>query len=305
MQFMLRLGLAVPLLIGSTGFSEQIKTFAPPNDLHLEDRLDGTTNVSEDQFHKIIDEIVALYTPIALKYGATLTADHLWDNPTVNAFASRPQPNQWKIAMYGGLARRAEVTPDGFALVVCHELGHHFGGFPTYGDWWASAEGNSDYFATQACARLVWKDQHEINATYRDSVLDVVQEKCDSVWQKETDQNLCYRIAAAGYSLGHLLAVLGRQAPPRHDTPDQRVVDRTSTSHPAAQCRLDTYFQGGLCTKTARVDFIPGDGHPEGRTSLSAEHEAAANSCFASDGYTVGVRPRCWFKARFDSEARP
>ena len=27
--------------------------------------------------------------------------------------------------MYGGLARRAEVTEDGFAMVLCHELGHH------------------------------------------------------------------------------------------------------------------------------------------------------------------------------------
>lgn len=274
-------------------------TFMPPNDLHLEDRFDAPANVTEEQFNKIIDQAIALYAPIAEKYfSAVLTANHRWENATVNAYASRPTDDQWQVDMFGGLARRQEVTPDGFALVVCHELAHHFGGFPNYGVWWASSEGNSDYYATQVCARKLWQEEVETNATFRADVNAYVKNKCDTSWKKPEEQNLCYRIAAAGQSLGNLLAALGRQALPKPETPDMTQVNATNTAHPAAQCRLDTYLQGALCKKEARLNFITGDGHSEGRGSISAEHEAAANSCFASEGFTIGMRPRCWFKPR-------
>src|SRR6478609_9034269 len=74
----------------------------------------------------------------------------------------------YRVHMYGGLARRPEVTPDGFTLVVCHEVGHHFGGYPFVRDaYWAANDGQADYFSTLACARRLWQNQPADNALAR------------------------------------------------------------------------------------------------------------------------------------------
>lgn len=292
-------GLLMTLAMGAfsaTGLAGMHKSFMPENNLYLQDNLHGLANITQEQFNKIADDVVAVYQPAANKGGAVLSVNKLWSNGTVNAYADQ-SGNQWHVTMYGGLARRPEVTLDGFALVVCHELGHHFAGFPLYsaGEW-AGSEGQSDYFATLACARKIWRDQTDVNATYRANVDSVAKEKCDAVWSVASDQDLCYRVAEAGFSLGSLLAALGGSGVPSFATPDPSQVSRTNVYHPAAQCRLDTYFQGALCTKNARFDFIPGKGQPNGDTTVAAEHESAANSCHSADGFVNGARPRCWFK---------
>ena len=47
-----------------------------------------------------------------------------WKNDTVNANAQQRGRN-WIVNMYGGLARRPEIFFRRFAMVLCHELGHH------------------------------------------------------------------------------------------------------------------------------------------------------------------------------------
>ena len=122
-------------------------TILPPNNLHIYDNVNKIANIDEKLFNQIIDAIVDQWKPLAALHGATLTVDKKWNDGTVNAYAQQ-NGNVWNVAMFGGLARRPEVTPDGFALVVCHELGHHFGGYFFYGaTHWASAEGEADYFA--------------------------------------------------------------------------------------------------------------------------------------------------------------
>lgn len=288
---------AAPFLALSMVFAPiaAASSFAPRNDLHLEDRLDKIKDIDEALFNKITDEIVAKYVPLATAHGATLVARKHWADATVNAYASQTG-NNWFIDMYGGLARRDEVTPDGYALVVCHELGHHFGGYSFKGDRWAAAEGQSDYFATQACARVAWKGQKARNAAFRVDVDPTVKQKCDSAWKSREDQDLCYRVSAGGDSLAALLAALNRSPKPKFDTPDPKVVTKTDEFHPAAQCRLDTYFHGALCTKSFDMKVIPGKAHPSGQGSTQAEAIAAANSCMTAQGFQLGARPRCWFK---------
>ena len=277
-------------------------TTLPPNNLHVFDRVTQQSNISEQQFNQITDQIVAIWKPLAAIHGATLEAVKEWNNSTVNAFADQ-SGSQWKLHMFGGLARRAEITPDGFALVVCHELGHHFGGYYFYDNTgnnaWASAEGQADYFATQVCARRIWGANYRVNYVYRRlvEVEPIVKDKCDKAWQGNARaQELCYRTAAGGLSLANLLSALGSGPKPQFSTPDKRVVSATVTQHPAAQCRLDTYFNGGLCNKMFALDKIPGRGNPAGQNSASTEKIASETSCFAAAGYTQGYRPYCWFK---------
>ena len=270
-------------------------SFLPPNNLHLEDNTEAMSNVTEEQFNKIANDIVAIYKPLAKLHGGTLTTNNNWKDTTVNAYATQ-NGSSWEINMFGGLARRSEVTPDGFALVVCHELGHHFGGFAFKGDMWAANEGQADYFATQSCARQIWKNQLEINADFRNMLNDFEKQKCDTAWSAEADQNLCYRVVVGGQSLANLLAALNKGKAPRFDTPDRAVVRKTDDEHPAAQCRLDTYLNGSLCNATFDPKIIPGRNDSKGQQSTSAEATAYKYSCSVKSQAT-GARPACWFKA--------
>lgn len=268
----------------------------PPNDLHLEDNPTILANLTQEEFNLIVNNIVDQYKPLALAHGGKLETKNLWDNNTVNASANQAG-NSWVINMYGGLARRPEVTPDGFAMVVCHELGHHLGGFP-FVSGWASNEGQSDYFATQACARKIWSAQGDENAKFRETVGAFEKEKCDTAWQVEAEQNLCYRVAAAGQSLGNLLATLNKGKLPDFSTPDAKVVRRMQNSHPPAQCRLDTYLRGALCSVTFDETLIPGKGHPKGHNSTEAEMDANMVSCALGTVVEFAARPACWFKSK-------
>lgn len=265
------------LLLSTSGLA----TFLPENDLHLQEANFEASDMTQAEFNRIVDQVIAAYAPDALKYGGKLVGNKLWDNATVNASANQ-SGTTWNVNMYGGLARRGEVTKDGFALVVCHEVGHHLGGFPNYKGTWASSEGQADYFATQACARRIWKG----TAAPAD-VDDLAKAKCDQTWPTTADRNLCYRVAMAGDSLALLLSALGGDRVPEFGTPDLSKVTATVPSHPRGQCRLDTYFAGAVCPVYLRSGFAPGKDNPNGQDSKQAEYEMLGNSCTN--------RPRCWF----------
>jgi hypothetical protein len=274
--------------------NSDFKDFMPENDLKEKDNVIIEKNVSEKQFYEIISKVQTVFEPIIAMHSSRLAIDADWENPIVNATATQVT-DMWIINMYGGLARRSEITPDGFSLVLCHEVGHHLGGFNfAFGSPWASNEGNSDYFATYACARYLWEDDLDVNAAYRNIVEAYPKQKCDSVWTRLADQNLCYRISMAGKSVANLLAQ-GRN-PVAFNTPDPSEVSVTDDLHPEAQCRLDSMLAGALCTNSWNFGIIPGKDLPEGNNTRAAQREADLVTCSQLLGYEVGLKPRCWYK---------
>ena len=122
-----------------------LATILPPNDLYKEDGLfESESNIDEELFNKLIDDAIKVYDPIFKKFDAELHVKRLWSSSQVNAFAHQTG-NKWYVDMHGGLARRPEVTPDAFSLVLCHEIGHHLAGFPYHvslfgGTRWAAMD---------------------------------------------------------------------------------------------------------------------------------------------------------------------
>lgn len=78
-----------------------------------------------------------------------------WGDDTVNAYAWL-QGGQKHVAILGGLIRHNAMGVEGIGLVLAHELGHHFGGTPTYPNSPLSCEGQSDYWAALIGMREVW-----------------------------------------------------------------------------------------------------------------------------------------------------
>lgn len=252
-------------------------------------------NMTEEEFLEIIQNIEDYYAPIVANQGGRLVIDKRWDDPTVNAYAQQ-SGRIWRVTMFGGLARRPEVTADGFALVVCRELGHHLGGW-SYIRSWEANEGQSDYFATHVCAKNIWGSETATNATFRDTVDATAKASCDSAYADTPSRDLCYRSAMGGLSLARLLSVLGKLPEVSFDTPDSTVVTKTFNTHPKAQCRLDTYLNGALCKLQWNDDLIPGAKH-RGMfgNKRKAELESIKYSCSQFNSEQIlGERPKCWF----------
>lgn len=254
-------------------------SFMPDNDLYKQDRFYNghpeskmSESILESEFDAAIQQVSDFYAPlIKATHGAELVFVNAWEDPTVNAYATQ-NGTQWEIHMFGGLARRPEITKDGFQLVACHEMGHHLGGFPYVQDW-AANEGQADYFSSLACGRALWKGELAKNAASAKTIPAYPKKQCDIAWRSTADRNLCYRLSQAGKSLADLLS--GRTA--KYETPDKSVVASTNNAHPAGQCRLDTYLAGAVCAARWDNEVIP-----------TTESESAR--------YTCENRPRCWFK---------
>lgn len=283
----IRMIVSASLLVSSAAFAfEGQRTFMPPNQLQLEAQ-DGV-GITEAQFNAVIDRAEAIYKPIIEKFGGKLVVDRRWSDETVNASAEQ-QGTTWNVHMYGGLARRAEVTEDGFAMVLCHEIGHHIAGYPYVQDW-AANEGQSDIHATGACAAKMFAPNAELAFVAETTLPEEMKAKCDAAHTESKDREICYRSLVAGKSLADLLAALGNTKA-NFETPDQSVVSKTNNAHPAAQCRLDTYVAGALCG-ASKWDYglIPGKSFPR-HNSMDSQKEAYAHSCESGPG----ARPKCWF----------
>ncbi len=266
------------LFILLLSFSTFAQSFLPPNDLRIPIGDKEALGISEADFNQTLNDLEKLYTPIIASRGGKFNVTRDWVNETVNAFAEQKN-GKWKVSFFGGLARHKTMTKDGFALIVCHEIGHHLGGAPRYASLvWASNEGQSDYFATTKCLRRYWQGQDHDGVLRSLELPEPMKKACSTT----SSPKLCMRESMAGYSVALLFAALNwNPFKPKFDQPDRKQVKKTNDSHPASQCRLDTYFQGALCDVSYKDDFDAGD--------------ESVGACHSRNGQTVGLRPRCWF----------
>lgn len=255
----------------------------------------GLTNdgISEQEFNQVLDRLEKVYTPIIAAKGGKLVVERDWTNGEFNAYANQsPWAQEWVVHFFGGMARAKGMTIEGFTIVTCHEMGHHIGGAPKVGGFmgaWASNEGQSDYFATLRCLKEVWPAAENANYVANKVNLDPLARKaCTEAHTNVDDQNICMRGAMGGLDLTgafntYLREEKKKNPPPlAFDTPNKTVVTKTDNSHPEAQCRLDTYFQGALCGADTRIALD--------------DRDPSAGTCNTSKGDKVGVRPLCWYK---------
>ena len=101
-------------------------------------------------------------------YPVVLNAE--WESPFFGAGISLFD-EQFRLMILGGTSRIAGLTPDAYAAIICHELGHIVAGEPfqtiQFADW-SSSEGQSDFFAASVCLpryfRSLGEAENKINA---------------------------------------------------------------------------------------------------------------------------------------------
>ncbi|NCN27365.1 hypothetical protein GW915_07295 [bacterium] len=259
--------------------------FAPENDMIIP-MFASNANVTEKEFNDTIDKFERVFTSHVAELGGQLNIVRRWSDGTVNAYADR-NGGTYNVTMFGGLARHELMSKDGFASVICHELGHHIGGAPKinsfFGNSWASNEGQSDYFATAKCMRRFLQDEDNVAFVAELDVPEEVKLACFGSFESIEEQALCQRTSMAGLDLARVLYSLNETGTyPEFHTPDPAVVSKTNDRHPQGQCRLDTYYQGSLC------DISYED--------LPDQRDSEVSYCTRAKGDEVGVRPVCWFK---------
>lgn len=219
--------------------------------------------------------------PVIEKYYAKDLIIHPhWDDARVKAWATRDMQDNAVINITGGLARHSLMTQQAFTLLLCHELGHQFGGAPKKyrgrSDLksWSSAEGQADYYAVTRCFPRFIKagvfqeiKEHE----------PVVHKVC------LTDQ--CTDIVEAGLNVARIfydVSSVGK--PPSLGQKDLRKVSKTILDHPRPQCRLDTFISGANCDISTQDKTIFDNTDP------------LVGACPTNpDPHREGGRPACWF----------
>jgi hypothetical protein len=268
-------------LHGQTGIMEE-------NDLYISVDDKDVSGVTKEQFIDVIKQVDFLYDEEVTNAGKKLVFTPRWEDGTVNAFARQVQ-DTWEVHMFGGLARHPKITEDGFALVVCHEMGHHLGGSPrkksdTNRLSWASNEGQADYWGAMKCLRRYFQKQgNNILKVQRMNIPSQVKNNCAGRFFDKEEQAICLRASMAGKSVASLFHSLRQLSRPlEFHTFDSRIVETTYDGHPMPQCRLDTFYSASLCA-------VP--------TYASVDSQDPNQGvCSRQNGHEQGFRPLCWYK---------
>ncbi len=274
-QFAIAEGL--PLCHKFLGQTHRMVTLASP--------LTGVgTGLNETQFNEVAEKIDRLYRAEFANLGGTLAVNRDWPDEAAEASANE-LGSTWAISLSGGLARQSNMTRDAFALAACHEIGHHLGGTPNQILSPLTSEGQADYYATLKCTRRFFADEDNAAALRGKMVDSFMLSECRAHFANANDQLICVRSNVAALTLVHVLEAVNQDATRvSFRTPDPSEPFLISNpDHPAAQCRLDTFFNGARCTEPvtsalSESSYWPGTCDREGQPA------------------NFGSRPRCWFK---------
>lgn len=277
----------------------------------------GTMNsfagITKGKAESIIEKVKSIYVPYALSKGnRKLEIKLKWN---VKEFGGQAGTRRGikVVQIAGGTAEHSVMNADSFALIVCHEVGHHYGGLPLKynlerGITDVTAEGVSDYFAISKCLRKVFASDNNVAIARTLNAPEIVVRRCSQTWRTEEEIALCMRTAMAG-----LVAVRATEANKGigptafFNTPsNDRVVESNIIKHPKLQCRLDTYLQASLCNKGHDLDpTTRREQDPKFTTNFPfpikgiTKEDVDQGYCARSEGYVDGVRPRCWYNPNY------
>lgn len=239
-------------------------------------------SVSEAQ--EIFKRLHRIYSQDVAQAGGRLAVIEL-PSMEFGAWALRNE-STFILQLTQGVRYHPRMNADTYAQILCHELGHHLGGFPHVTDSWASAEGQADYFATAKCMRRYYESLTGEQLFSEKQSLAIV-DLCQKQFERGGEVQICARTLAASLNLSGISVELSEvpQPEPALESTDPRTVERTQEGHPLAQCRLDTYRAGALC--------------PVPWTEPFSAQDEYGGAC-STERWNERARPLCWF-----SPARP
>lgn len=251
-----------------------------------------TAQVSDEERDQIFERLNALYHSEVEARGNVLKI-YEFDNMEFGAFAFQKDSEEVEgltvdhVQIYKGVRFNKDMTADGYAVITCHEIGHHLGGLPFRS--WASLEGQADYFSTLKCMRRYFTSlpHNELFASL--PPMELVA-RCQSQFSSSDEVQACARTLEATQSLAHVLKDETGDPNPLAtlDNVDPSVVRETDTGHPGSQCRVDTYRSGALCPVSVTEPISYTD-YNAGVCNLHRVPDQSRPACWFADPARVSV----------------
>lgn len=225
-------------------------SFFPKNDLRLP--------VAENEDNKY-ETLIINFSNFILEKNIITRID--WLNEGVNAYASIENGQKY-ITLLGGLLRHPTFNENILSLILCHEVGHHFGGTPykkddNGEDRWSSVEGKSDYYASNLCLKEFYSAfQPTIKIPNKD-----VKNYCLQFESKSTDYNFCISLVSSALDTARFAYKISgtrrgsRLIFPNINKKDSSIVSKTIETHPSPQCRLDTFLIASLVNEDNEKNY--------------------------------------------------
>ena len=229
---------------------------------------------------EIVSHANSLYQPVSWSTFGKPIKFEIADNQSTSASADH-EFQELKVVVNSGLLSSPRLTPDGLRMIICHELGHLFGGAPRKNvpmEWegpvahdnlsFLSSEGQADYYAGLSCFKELVKlaEGDNIQSADASRIGPKLKAKCG-------EDQLCLRGALAGVDFLNLSFDFPISCEVK-DEEEAQVLIRDS--YPARQCRLDTIVNASACNQLPNL-------------SLDFDN-ASKNEC------ETNQRPLCWYK---------
>jgi hypothetical protein len=237
---------------------------------------------------QILEDASSLYEPIARESFKKSLHINIKQNNLSYASADHDE-NELRVTINSGLLDSDRLTPDSLRMIVCHELGHLFGGAPRRNvpvEWdgpmaqdglsLLSSEGQADYYAAVVCFKkfISLPQSPSERPTDITRAGPVFKNKCLSSTSTPLEYNNCLRAGLAAIDFLNLV----RDFPiscEKHDSSHAKTLIRDF--YPERQCRLDTMINGTLCQR--ETPFVLNFHNPD------------LNDC----GTHSTKRPACWY----------
>lgn len=207
--------------------------------------------LTEDDFNEVIDQIENLYSN---SLDEKIKVERYWrpqgerDSAIRFPYITLENPI---VKITGLVPQSGFISKDAFALLICHEFGHHLGGSPKLGArkliQWSTAEGQADYWAASECLKkYIRKDNGEKILGEMNGPLQI-QEKCKKNFVTENDIFTCYRGAMAALSLASYFTSLGSKIEiGTHAPATPQLVRAFRIDTFRDQCRIETFLAGSF-----------------------------------------------------------
>ncbi len=239
---------------------------------------------------QILEDAKIIYSAEALKEFQKPIEFKIVKNQ-IAAASARHDANVLGVDINSGLLESPRLTPDSLRMIICHELGHLFGGAPRKNippEWegpigpdglsYMSSEGQADYYASTSCFKRMLDLERPFKKMEKSDLKrigPVLEGKCKmTAGFKGQELETCYRSALAGLDFLRLAFDFPISCEEQDTNVSETLIRDT---YPDRQCRLDTIINGTLCSEKTPLSMDPS--------------ETEKNTCAAE----YAKRPKCWF----------
>ncbi len=237
---------------------------------------------------QIINNAKAVYAPLSITTFNKPLYFRISESQTIGGSAHH-EVDHLSIVLDRELLETPRLTPDGFRMLICHELGHLFGGSPRKNvppEWdgptahdglsLMTSEGQADYYASLVCFRkLLAIEAPDSPGPNFQRVGARLKHKCEvEAGFKNSKLEECLRAGLAGEDFLKLTFEFNISCEKFDDSIAPNLI---RDFYPDRQCRLDTIVNGALCieNQTLVLDF----------------DQMENNGCRQE----YAIRPACWF----------